>query len=245
MTVTDPSYDVDDLSGWTPPQLPAWTVLLGRTCRLEPMNPDRHAAALYAAFSDELDEAQQWFYLPYGPFGNEDVFAEWLRTYGVSDGRMFFAIVDQATDKPIGQASFQNVVPRNGSIEIGNVRFSAAMQRSTAATEAIFLLMRHAFESGYRRLEWKTHAGNTRSRRAAHRFGLSWEGRFRSHMISRGRSRDTVWFACIDRDWQALQPAFTAWLAPDNFDEDGNQRSSLGVLTRPVLMALDPEQASG
>ncbi len=238
-------FDPDDLTGWTPPEPPAMTVLQGRTCRLEPMDPDRHAAALYAAFSAEPDEAQQWFFLPYGPFESEEVFTEWLRTYGTSDGRMFFAIVDQATDQPIGQASFQAVVTRNGTIEIGNVRFSATMQRSIAATEAIFLLMRHAFDSGYRRLEWKTHAGNTRSRRAAHRFGLSWEGRFRNHMISRGRSRDTVWFACTDGDWQALEPAFTAWLDPENFDEHGNQRRSLGVLTRPVLVALDPEQTSG
>ena len=245
MNDTDPAHDPDDLTGWTPPEPPAMTVLQGRTCRLEPMDPDRHAAALHAAFSAEPDEAQQWFFLPYGPFESEEVFTGWLRTYGASDGRMFFAIVDQATDRPIGEASFQNVVTRNGTIEIGNVRFSAAMQRSVAATEAIFLLMRHAFYSGYRRLEWKTHAGNTRSRRAAHRFGLSWEGRFRNHMISRGRSRDTVWFACTDRDWQVLEPAFTAWLDPENFDEHGNQRRSLGVLTRPVLVALDPEQTSG
>ncbi len=244
MSNTDPAYDPEDLTDWTPPAPPSWTVLQGRTCRLEPMDPDCHAAGLYAAFSAEPDEAQQWFFLPYGPFTTEKGFIQWLQTYGTSDGRMFFAIIDQSTDQPVGQASFQNVVSRNGTVEIGNVRFSAAMQRSIVATEAIFLMMRHAFDSGYRRLEWKTHAGNTRSRRAAHRFGLSWEGRFRSHMVSRGRSRDTVWFACTDRDWQALEPAFVTWLAPENFDNDGNQRSSLGELTRPVLVALDPDQTS-
>lgn len=231
--------DPDDLTGWSPPDPPAMTVLHGRTCRLEPMAPDRHAADLFAAFAAEEDEAGEWQYLPYGPFADEGEYSEWLRTYGASGGRMFFAIVDAASGRPVGQASYQNVVPQHGTIEIGNIRFSVAMQRSVAATESIFLMMRHVFDAGYRRLEWKTHAHNARSRRAAQRFGLSWEGRFRSHMVSRGRSRDTAWFACIDRDWPALETAFETWLDEANFDADGRQRRSLRELTAPVLVATD------
>ena len=237
MTVNDP----DDLTGWTQPDLPAITVVEGRACRLEPMDSARHAPALYAAFAGEEDEAGEWQYLPYGPFENEAAYTEWLRTYGASSGRMFFAIVDTTADRPVGQASFQNAVPHHGTVEIGNIRFSSAMQRTILATEAIFLMMRHVFEAGYRRLEWKTHAGNTRSRRAAQRFGLSWEGRFRSHMVSRGRSRDTAWFACIDREWPALKAAFEIWLDDANFDADGKQRRSLRELTAPILYAIDDE----
>ncbi len=237
MTENDP----DDLTGWTPPAPPAMTVLEGRACRLEPLDPDRHAPDLYAAFSGEADEAGEWQYLPYGPFGSEAEYTGWLRTYGASGGRMFFAIVEAATDRPVGQASYQNVVPHYGTVEIGNIRFCASIQRTVVATEAIFLMMRHVFEAGYRRFEWKTHAGNTRSRRAAQRFGLSWEGRFRSHMVSRGRSRDTAWFACIDREWPALKAAFETWLDDANFDADGKQRRSLRELTRPILYATDDD----
>lgn len=116
-------------------------------------------------------------------------------------------------------------------IEIGNIWFSAALQRTRQATEAIFLLARHAFdECGYRRLEWKCNALNARSRRAAARFGFRYEGLFRQHMVIKGRNRDTAWFAMTDRDWPPVRSAFEQWLAPENFDAGGQQRQSLAAI---------------
>ncbi len=156
---------------------------------------------------------------------------------GSSSGRarlipLFFAVVEQASGVAAGMASWLNIVPANGTIEIGHIWFAPALQRTRAASEAIFLMMRHAFEElGYRRLEWKCDALNQGSMRAARRFGFSYEGTFRQHMIVKGRNRDTAWFALLDRDWPQQRAAFERWLAPDNFDEDGRQRVALSALT--------------
>jgi RimJ/RimL family protein N-acetyltransferase len=128
-------------------------------------------------------------------------------------------------------ASYLNIVPANGCIEIGHIWFAPPLQRTRGATEAIFLMMRHVFDDlGYRRLEWKCDALNEGSKRAARRFGFTYEGTFRQHMVVKGRNRDTAWFSLLDREWPAVRAAFETWLAPDNFDTAGRQRASLSTL---------------
>ena len=148
-----------------------------------------------------------------------------------SDDPLFFTLVRAADERPLGVASYLRITPEHGAIEIGHIWFGEPLQRTTAATEAIYLLARHAFdELGYRRLEWKCNALNDASRRAAERFGFGFEGVFRNHMVVKGRNRDTAWYAIVDRDWPRVRGAFEAWLAPENFDGEGRQRRRLGEL---------------
>ena len=153
----------------------------------------------------------------------------------LGDDPLFFAILDQADGKATGVASYLRITPAAGSLEVGHIHYSPRLQRSPAATEAMFLMMRWAFDSGYRRYEWKCDALNAASRAAAHRLGLSFEGVFRQATVTKGRNRDTAWYAAIDAEWPALRAAFQAWLAPGNFDGAGRQRARLTDLTRPIL----------
>jgi RimJ/RimL family protein N-acetyltransferase len=221
---------------WSVPDVPAHVQMRGRTCIVEPLE-SRHAGDLYAAFRAGC--GADWTYLPYGPFHTQDAFEAWMATMMASLDP-FFAIVDLkgGCGCAVGMASYLGIKPQQGSIEIGNVHFSPALQRSRLATEAIYLMMGHAFEAGYRRVEWKCHALNARSRRAAQRFGFSFEGISRQHMVVRGQNRDTAWFACIDGEWKVLRGAYEAWLDDANFDE-GRQRQSLADLTRPLLVVTD------
>jgi len=155
---------------------------------------------------------------------------------------LFYAITDLDSGHLGGVASYLRITPQAGTIEVGHINFAASLQRTRAATEAIFLLIQWAFEAGYRRFEWKCDALNMPSRRAAQRFGLSYEGVFRQATVVKGRNRDTAWFAAIDAEWPALKEAFTLWLDPSNFDAQGQQRESLGSLTRLVRVASDPAQ---
>ena len=135
-------------------------------------------------------------------------------------------------ERPLGLTSYLRITPEFGVIEIGHIWFGAPLQRTTAATEAIYLLARHAFDDlGYRRLEWKCNALNAASRRAAERFGFTFEGVFRKHQVVKGRNRDTAWYAITDEDWPAIRAGFQSWLAPANFDGEGRQRHRLGELT--------------
>ena len=220
------------LSGWTPPPVPARTAIGGRYCRLEPMH-ERFAPELHEAASHDGD-GRSWTYLPYGPFGSEDEFRRWLIRDCLGDDPLFFVIVDAATRRAVGQASYLNIKPGQGSIEVGHLYFSPLMTRTRVATEAMYLMMRRAFETGYRRYEWKCDALNAPSRAAAERFGFSYEGIFRQATVVKGRNRDTAWYAAIDREWPALAAAFDAWLAPSNFDETGRQRASLRSFRRAV-----------
>lgn len=147
----------------------------------------------------------------------------------------FYAIVEKAAGKAVGVASHLRIDPRNGSIEVGHIAYSPLLQRTPAATEAMYLLMERAFELGYRRYEWKCNALNAPSRVAAQRLGLSYEGIFRQAIISKGRNRDTAWYAAIDKEWPALKAAFACWLAPANFDGQGRQRTRLSALTGSIL----------
>lgn len=222
------------LSDWSPPPRPSRESLTGRFCRVEPLETTRHAAALFAA--DALDtEGRSWTYMAYGPFASLADYRAWMDSYGSGDDPLFFAIVDGASDQPVGVAAYLRIAPANGSIEVGHLHFSEQLQRTPVATEAMFLMMQYAFALGYRRYEWKCDALNAASRAAAQRLGFSYEGVFRQATAYKGRNRDTAWYAIVDSEWPALQRAFLKWLAPDNFDARGRQRSRLSALTRPLL----------
>ena len=216
------------LPKWTPPSVPARTAMDGQYCRLEPMH-ERFAHELHTAASHDRD-GRTWTYLPYGPFASEDDLRSWLTRESQSDDPLFFVIVDATTGRAVGQASYLNIKPGQGSVEVGHVYFSPLMQRTRVATEAMYLMMRRAFETGYRRYEWKCDALNAPSRAAAERFGFSYEGIFRQATVTKGRNRDTAWYAAIDGEWPMLSAAFEAWLAPENFDAGGKQKRALSEL---------------
>lgn len=212
---------------WQPTKAPARENLEGRTVRLEPLDVVRHGDELFAAFQGPGSDPKLWDYLSVGPFPDRSDFQAWLETIAKSADPLYFTIVDPQTQQARGLISYLNIVPANGSIEIGWVMYGAAMQRTTAATETIYLLARHAFDTlKYRRLEWKCDSHNARSRAAAARFGFEYEGLFRQHMVIKGRNRDTTWFSIIDGDWPKLRDRYEAWLSPDNFDADGRQRQA-------------------
>ncbi len=196
--------------------------------RLEPIDPARHAESLFAAArgADAI-----WNHLAYGPFDSEVAFTEWLAERAASQDPLFFAVIDRASGLAQGMASLMRFVAADGVIEVGHIWFAPALQRTRQATEAIFLLARHAFDDlGYRRLEWKCDSLNAASRRAAERFGFTFEGVFRQHMVVKGRNRDTAWFSITDGEWPVRRAAFEAWLAPANFDAAGGQRQSLSAI---------------
>lgn len=222
---------------WHPPPPPDGAVLSGRYAQLEPLAPG-HAPDLYRAYAgaDWI-----WDYMAGGPFADLQSYTAWMRDTLATPGHLFYAIRDLETGQTGGVASYLRIDPAQGGIEVGNIAYAPALQRRRAATEAMVLMMRWAFEAGYRRYEWKCNALNRPSRRAAQRLGFSFEGVFRQHMIVKGRNRDTAWFAIVDGDWPALQRAFDTWLDPANFDADGRQRARLSDLTAPVLSARDPD----
>ena len=223
------------LAGWVPPPLPPRSPMGGRYCRVEPID-ERFAGDLYAAASQDAD-GRTWTYMPYGPFSTESHYRDWLMATCFGDDPLFLAIVDAADGKAVGLASYLNIRPTQGSIEVGHVYFSPALQRTRLATEAMYLMMRRAFELGYRRYEWKCDALNAASRAAAERLGLSYEGIFRQATVYKRRNRDTAWYAAVDGEWPALAAAFEAWLDPENFDAAGRQRVSLRTLTAPIRVS--------
>jgi RimJ/RimL family protein N-acetyltransferase len=204
---------------------PAHRPLPGTRVRLEPLDPEGHAEDLLAAAGGD---PRLWDYLPYGPFGDAAELRAWLAERAASTDPLFLAILDNATGRASGVVSYLRIEPEHRCIEIGHIWFGAPLQRTPAATETIYLLARHAFDDlGNRRLEWKCDAANARSRRAAERFGFTFEGVFRQHMIVKGHNRDTAWFSLLDSEWPAARAAFEAWLRPENFDADGRQRRPL------------------
>ena len=220
-----PSRLGPSLTGWTPPPWPGPMRLEGRYVRLDPLAP-AHAAALDAA--KRVDDGI-WDYLPYGPFADEAAYAAWVEVMAGKPDPLFFALTDKATGRPGGVASLMRIAPEAGSIEVGHICLAPAIQRTRAASEMIFLLADWVFREGYRRFEWKCDALNLPSRRAAQRFGFSFEGVFRQHLIVKGRNRDTAWFAILDKDWQRIRAGFERWLRPENFDEKGRQKAKLQV----------------
>ena len=229
----------DPVAGWVPPLPPLRQVLEGRYCRLEPLDAHRHAASLHAASALDVDH-RHWTYLAYGPWASLDAYAAWVAQMAASDDPLFYAVVvggPASEPQAVGVASYLRIMPASGSIEVGHINFSPLLQRTPAATEAMYLMMRYAFELGYRRYEWKCDALNAPSRAAAERLGFSYEGIFRQATVYKGRSRDTAWFASIDQEWPALEAAFEQWLAAANFDAHGRQCVSLSSLTAPILVA--------
>jgi RimJ/RimL family protein N-acetyltransferase len=210
---------------WKRARRPERAPLAGETVRLEPVDAERHAVDLFTSSKDAPD---LWDYLAYGPFPNQQVFTEWLKERAVLDDPLSYAVVDRESGTARGIATFMRIEPDHGVIEIGHIWFAPVLQRTRQATEAIYLLARHAFDDlGYRRFEWKCDSLNQPSRRAAERFGFVFEGVFRQHMVIKDRNRDTAWFSILDSEWPLVRAAFEAWLAAANFDGEGRQRKSL------------------
>ena len=204
-----------------PPRSP----MQGRWCDVVPLDPDAHAAALYAAYSADT-EGRIWTYLPTGPFADLAAYRAWMDKTCLTDDPLFHTILVKG--QPLGVASLMRIDPAHGVIEVGHINFSPALSRTRAATEAMFLMMSRAFdELGYRRYEWKCDALNAPSRSAALRLGFTYEGTFRQATTYKGRNRDTAWFAITDGDWPRLKAGFQAWLDPANFDANGQQRARL------------------
>jgi RimJ/RimL family protein N-acetyltransferase len=229
--------------GWLPPPPPARRPLDGQYCRLEPLDPDRHATPLFTAYTADVDAdhldvnayARGWTYLAYGPFADAASYRAWLAANATRDDPLFFAICDKPDHQPVGVASYLNIAPAAGSIEVGHLYFAPRLRRSRAATEAMYLMMKHAFELGYRRYEWKCDALNAPSRAAAERLGFTFESIARQAAVPKGRNRDTAWYSILDNEWPTLRAALENWLAPTNFDQSGQQRRSLATLRKPNL----------
>jgi RimJ/RimL family protein N-acetyltransferase len=217
-----------ELPGWLPPPRPSRRVLEGRFCRIEPLDVECHARQLHDANSLDPD-GRMWTYLFSGPFTSFDEYRAWLEPRPASEDPLFFAFVDKARAQAVGTGAYLRIDPANGVIEVGHLAFSPLMQRTPVATEAMYLMMKQAFELGYRRYEWKCDSLNAGSRRAAERLGFTFEGIFRQAIVYKGRNRDTAWFSIIDQEWPALDAALRAWLDPDNFDAEGLQRQSLAA----------------
>ncbi len=222
------------LPQWKSPPHPPRTPLLGRYCRLEPLDPARHTADLCAANALDADGGG-WTYLTAGPLVTLDDHRQWMAQSCMGEDPLYFAIVKLPDEKAVGVASYMRIDPKNGTIEVGGIKYSPLLQRTRAATEAMHLMMRGAFALGYRRYEWKCDTFNAPSRAAAQRYGFSYEGVFRQAVIYKGRTRDTAWYSIIDSEWPAIDAAFTHWLAADNFDAVGKQRLSLSQLTAPLV----------
>ncbi|MGB8623363.1 MAG: GNAT family protein [Paracoccaceae bacterium] len=213
-----------DLPRPPPPRSP----MTGGHVQVVPADVAAHADGLFEAFAADR-EGRIWTYLPYGPFDSRAAFRDWMSATCTGDDPLFHAILD-ADGRPVGLASFLRIDPGAGVIEVGHINFAPALQRTAAATEAMFLMMRRVFdELGYRRYEWKCDALNAGSRRAAERLGFSYEGTFRKATHYKGRNRDTAWFAIVNDDWPRLREAFETWLDPANFGSDGRQKNRLSA----------------
>jgi len=204
--------------------------MAGRFCTIEPLDPERHAAQLFAAYAEDRED-RIWTYLPRGPYESPGEYRSWAEAAFRGDDPLVHTILDNTTGEAGGTASYMRIEPAIGVIEIGSITYSPRLQRRPAATEAMYLMMRRVFdELGYRRYEWKCDSLNQPSREAAARLGFRYEGLFRQATITRGRNRDTMWFSVTDGEWPALRAAFEGWLDPANFAADGTQRRRLASL---------------
>jgi RimJ/RimL family protein N-acetyltransferase len=220
---------MSDLSNWTPPPFPPRTVLEGRYCRLEPLDVTRHGAEIAAAFVGGHDV---WTYLP-APEPKDRAEYEALLDSMVRRTEIVpYAVIDRADNRAKGHLWLMEIRPAHGVIEVGWITYSPSLQRTRTATEAIYLCGDHAFGLGYRRFEWKCNDRNEPSKRAALRYGFTYEGLFRQHQVVRGKNRDTAWYSILDSEWPARKAAFERWLAPENFDAQGKQKESLAALNK-------------
>ena len=219
-------YTGSPLPEWAACPLPQKTTLQGQYCRLEPLTAAQHGADLWHAFNTDTDH-RIWTYLPYGPFDNQGQLEDWINATCVGEDPLFYAIIDRNTGKALGVASYLRIQPAVGVIEVGHINFSPALQQTTSATQAMYLMMKYAFDLGYRRYEWKCDNLNLGSKAAAKRLGFSYDGLFKQATIYKGRNRDTAWFSMLDSDWPSLRAGCERWLAVDNFDAQGNQNTAL------------------
>jgi len=223
---------------WTPRPHPPRTAIEGHWARIEPLDPALHADSLFDANS--LDTAgRMWTYLFTGPYTDRAEYRHWVEDRSSSRDPLFYAIVDRRSKRAVGVGSYLRIEPAHGVIEVGHLAFSPLLQRTAAATDAMYLMMRQAFALGFRRYEWKCDSMNAASRRAALRLGFAFEGIFRQAIVYKGRNRDTAWYSIIDREWPALDAEFQRWLDPSNFDASGRQKSPLAAgaiaaLQRPL-----------
>jgi RimJ/RimL family protein N-acetyltransferase len=216
-----------------PGKSPDLRPLHGRWMRLDPVSTLKHGDSLFASFHAAPDEADIWTYLGYGPFETLEGFREWLEQREAARDPWFYAFVRRSDGNAVGMGAFMRNDAANGVIEIGHIWFSPQLQQTREATEVVFLMMRHCFDDlGARRLEWKCDSLNAGSRRAADRFGFTFEGIFRQHYIIKGRNRDTAWFSMLDSEWPAARNAFETWLKDGNFDAAGKQKAKLQVASK-------------
>lgn len=228
-------FSVND---WQPPPRPPRIPAEGRVSRIEPFDPAHHARDLYTAFTDDAD-GRNWTYLAYGPFDSFKAFDSWARDTCLGDDPLFHAVVELTTGKAVGLASYLRINPADGVIEVGHIHFSPRLQRTTLATETMYLMMQRVFdELGYRRYEWKCDALNEPSRRAALRLGFTFEGVFRQLTMYKNRNRDTAWYAIIDKDWPQIRAGYELWLNPDNFNPEGRQKRSLAEILAALQRGL-------
>ena len=209
---------------------PQPATLEGRIVSVTALDPEAHSEALYK-HTHSQEKERLWRYMSEGPFPNRAAFDLQLRRKATSQDPLFFTILNKASGVAVGYAAYLRIEPTHRSIEVGSILYTPAFQQTPGATEAMYLMARYVFEElGYRRYEWKCHALNERSRRAALRLGFTFEGIFRQHMIIKGRNRDTAWFSMLDSEWPARKANFEQWLAPTNFDTVGRQILSLSRL---------------
>ena len=199
--------------------------LEGNRCSLIPLDPS-HAAALHRAFSADTT-GTLWTYMPIGPFATEADYADWVAGAAEQTDPLFYTIIDKASGAPAGVTSYLRITPLHGVVEVGWITFAPSLKKTATATEAMYLIMQHAFDLGYRRYEWKCDALNAPSRKAAERLGFVYEGTFRQAVVVKGRNRDTAWFSITDKEWPVVGAALRAWLAHQNFDERGKQLKPL------------------
>ncbi|MFJ5679027.1 GNAT family N-acetyltransferase [Streptomyces sp. NPDC093097] len=218
------------LPDWTARPAPARVTLEGRLCRVEPLDADRHADDLYAAYALAAD-GSDWTYMTSGPFEDPADYRAYVTAATQVDDPLEYAVVDLRTGRAVGTLSLMRQDPSDGVVEVGSVAFSPLLKQTPVSTEAQFLLMSYAFdELGYRRYEWKCDSLNAPSRKAALRLGFAFEGIFRQAMVYKGRSRDTAWYSVIDSEWPRVGKALREWLSPDNFDAEGRQKRSLSIV---------------
>lgn len=212
---------------WIARPRPQRIVMEGRYCRIEPLNAARHTSELYAAYC-KAGDGRDWTYMVMGPFADESSYQSYLVGAAASTDPLHYAVIDLESGRAVGTLALMRIDPANGVIEVGTVMFSPDLKRTPISTEAQYLLMKYVFQDlGYRRYEWKCDSLNAPSRKAAARLGFQYEGIFRQALIYKGRNRDTAWFSIIDSEWPALNAAFGAWLAPENFDPNGLQCKTL------------------
>lgn len=208
---------------------PARAALDGRYVRLEPLT-SAHAADLYAASAAPGAEGRFAYLFDLPPATPADMTA-WIAKMTAGDDPFFSAVIDKASGRAAGRQALMRITPEHGVIEIGHILWGPSISRTRASTEALYLAARYIFEDlGYRRFEWKCNNLNEPSKAAALRFGFSFEGVFRQHMWGKGANRDTAWFSMLDSEWPRLRKEYDRWLAPENFDAAGRQKSKLKTL---------------